>query len=109
MLQQLRSVVFALLVTSAAAFQPVVGHIAARGIRFHGTKSNGFDLSGGVPDYDKSNMATKADLEKLATELNPLIKFWDPLNLAEAEFWGGKPSKKEGLLCDFPYDVMDLL
>jgi len=29
--------------------------------------------------------------------------------LAEAEFWGGKPSKKEGLLCDFPYDVMDLL
>ena len=37
-------------------------------------------------------MATKADLEKLATELNPLIKLWDPLNLAEAEFWGGKPS-----------------
>jgi len=41
-----------------------------------------------VPVYDKSKMATKADLEKLAAELNPLVKFWDPLNLAEAEFWG---------------------
>jgi len=31
---------------------------------------------------------TKADLEVLAKELNPLIGFYDPLNLAEAEFWG---------------------
>ncbi len=27
------------------------------------------------------------DLEKLAKELNPIIGFYDPLNLAEAEFW----------------------
>jgi len=31
---------------------------------------------------------TKADLEVLAKELNPVVKFWDPLNLAEADFWG---------------------
>lgn len=70
----------------------MVRHVTARGSRLQGTNSNGFDLSEGVPQYDKSKMATKADLEKLATELNPLIKLWDPLNLAEAEFWGGKPS-----------------
>ena len=31
---------------------------------------------------------TKADLEALAAELNPIVKFYDPLNLADAEFWG---------------------
>merc|ERR1719464_1524326 len=31
---------------------------------------------------------TKADLEGLAKELNPLVGFFDPLNLAEADFWG---------------------
>jgi len=31
---------------------------------------------------------TKADLEKLAFELNPALGFYDPLNLAEASFWG---------------------
>jgi len=31
---------------------------------------------------------TKADLESLASELNPLVKFYDPLNLAEKDFWG---------------------
>merc|ERR1719231_1680745 len=30
---------------------------------------------------------TKADLEKLAMELNPVVGFYDPLNLAEANFW----------------------
>jgi len=83
----LRSIVLALSLASAAAFQPAVGR-AARAVGLQGTSSNGFDLSGGVPVYDKSKMATKADLEKLAAELNPLVKFWDPLNLAEAEFWG---------------------
>lgn len=31
---------------------------------------------------------TKADLEVLAKKLNPVLGFYDPLNLAEAEFWG---------------------
>jgi hypothetical protein len=31
---------------------------------------------------------TKADLEVMAKKLNPVVGFWDPLNLAEAEFWG---------------------
>mmetsp|Transcript_6149 Transcript_6149/g.7326 ORF Transcript_6149/g.7326 Transcript_6149/m.7326 type:complete len:243 (-) Transcript_6149:513-1241(-) len=38
----------------------------------------------------KANVAvseTKSDLESLATELNPIIGFWDPLGLADASFW----------------------
>jgi len=31
---------------------------------------------------------TKADLETLAADLNPIVKFWDPLNLADAGLYG---------------------
>mmetsp|Transcript_6736 Transcript_6736/g.16443 ORF Transcript_6736/g.16443 Transcript_6736/m.16443 type:complete len:235 (-) Transcript_6736:199-903(-) len=31
---------------------------------------------------------TKADLETLAKELNPLVNFWDPLNLASSGLYG---------------------
>jgi hypothetical protein len=32
-------------------------------------------------------METQADLETLAKELNPVVGFYDPLNLSEGEFW----------------------
>lgn len=31
---------------------------------------------------------SKADLEAIASKANPFVKFYDPLNLAEQEFWG---------------------
>jgi hypothetical protein len=34
---------------------------------------------------------TKADLEALAKELNPVVPFWDPLGLADQTFWGTEP------------------
>jgi len=41
---------------------------------------------------------TKADLEVLAKKLNPVIGFYDPLNLAEAEFWGQSNEATIGFL-----------
>ncbi len=31
---------------------------------------------------------SKADLEVLAKKLNPIVPFFDPLGLADQEFWG---------------------
>merc|ERR1712071_515128 len=41
---------------------------------------------------------SKADLEALAKELNPVLGFYDPLNLAEAEFWGASNEATIGFL-----------
>jgi len=41
---------------------------------------------------------SKADLEALAGELNPVVNFYDPLNLAEAEFWGDSNEATIGFL-----------
>lgn len=82
-----RAVVLALCLGSASAFHRLPG-FAARGAALSGVVSNGFDMSNGPPVYDKSGMATKEDLEALAAELNPVIKYFDPINLAGAEFWG---------------------
>merc|ERR1712087_294481 len=43
-----------------------------------------------------ASMTDKAGLETLAKELNPLIGYWDPLNLASAEFWG---DSEEATIC----------
>ena len=32
--------------------------------------------------------ATKADLEAIAEKANPTVKFYDPLNLSDKNFWG---------------------
>jgi len=41
---------------------------------------------------------SKADLEALAKDLNPIVGFYDPLNLAEAEFWGQSNEATIGFL-----------
>jgi hypothetical protein len=43
-------------------------------------------------------MDALSDLKAQAQELNPLVGFYDPLNLAEAEFWGGSNSATIGWL-----------
>jgi hypothetical protein len=45
-----------------------------------------------------SGYETKADLEALAKKLNPVVGFYDPLNLAEAEFWGQTNEQTIGFL-----------
>jgi hypothetical protein len=57
--------IFAALLASAAAFAPA---------------PNG--------PYTTAMAATKADLEVMAEKLNPIVKFYDPLNLADSNFWG---------------------
>ena len=41
---------------------------------------------------------SKADLEAMAKKLNPIVGFYDPLNLAEAEFWGASNEATIGFL-----------
>jgi hypothetical protein len=45
-----------------------------------------------------SGYETKADLEALAKKLNPVVGFYDPLNLSEAEFWGQTNEQTIGFL-----------
>ena len=68
-----------LLAGSAAAFAP--------------STSNGASLT-------KASMAaeSKADLEALAGKLNPVVKFFDPLDLAGQNFWGTSNEATIGFL-----------
>jgi hypothetical protein len=45
-----------------------------------------------------SGYESKSDLEALAKKLNPVVGFYDPLNLAEAEFWGQTNEQTIGFL-----------
>ena len=61
----MKTAILATLVASAAAFAPSRTSRAATAV------SEG-----------------KADLEALASKANPKVKFYDPLNLADQDFWG---------------------
>lgn len=77
---------------SASAFTTPATRVSTRT-----ALSAGFD--GNVPnEYSKEGMETPKDLEALAGELNPVVKFWDPLNLAEQEFWGDSNEATIGFL-----------
>ena len=41
-----------------------------------------------VPTRAAVSMETKADLEALAKDLNPVVGYWDPLNLLDLNLWG---------------------
>ena len=45
-----------------------------------------------------SGYETQGDLEALAKKLNPVVGFYDPLNLAEGEFWGQTNEQTIGFL-----------
>eukprot|EP00532_Pseudo-nitzschia_australis_P015090 CAMPEP_0168275602 /NCGR_PEP_ID=MMETSP0141_2-20121125/17981_1 /TAXON_ID=44445 /ORGANISM="Pseudo-nitzschia australis, Strain 10249 10 AB" /LENGTH=98 /DNA_ID=CAMNT_0008217391 /DNA_START=596 /DNA_END=893 /DNA_ORIENTATION=- len=52
-----------------------------------------------APVASSDSYETKADLEELAKKLNPVVGFYDPLNLAEAaEFWGQTNEQTIGFL-----------
>ncbi len=72
----MKTAVLTSLIASAAAFAPV---------------SNNNRASVAVQE-------TKADLESLAGELNPIVKFYDPLNLADETFWDDSNEATIGFL-----------
>jgi hypothetical protein len=43
-------------------------------------------------------METLADLKSNAEKLNPVVGYFDPLNLAEGEFWGQSNEATIGFL-----------
>ena len=48
--------------------------------------------------HANAGMETLEDLEDLAIELNPNVGYWDPLKLAEQEFWGQSNEATIGFL-----------
>jgi len=40
---------------------------------------------------------SKADLQKIAASSNPILKFYDPLGLADADFWGSENAGYPGV------------
>ena len=67
----MKSVLALTMVASAAAFAPAGSNPASASI------ATSTQLS-----------ETTADLKTMAPKLNPLVGFWDPLQLCEAGFWG---------------------
>jgi len=65
----------------SAFFLTLMGSTTAFVPSLAGVKSSPLPMS-------SSSVESKSDLEVLAKKLNPVINFYDPLNLAEADFWG---------------------
>jgi len=57
-----------------------------------------FSPAADAPAKTALEMSSKADLEAMATELNPLINFYDPMGLAEGEFWDNTNEATIGFL-----------
>jgi len=51
-----------------------------------------------APKASSALSESKADLEALAKKCNPIVGFYDPLNLAEADFWGAGNDATIGFL-----------
>ena len=60
--------------------------------------ASAFTPSANVARQSTRLSETKADLEAIAKKCNPLLGFYDPLNLAEATFWGTTNEETIGFL-----------
>jgi len=68
-----------------------MGSVTAFVPNYDGVKSSSLSMS-------STPAESKSDLEVLAKRLNPIINFYDPLNLAEADFWGQGQESTIGFL-----------
>ena len=50
--------------------------------------ASAFAPSGSASTTKSALDATKSDLEAIAAKANPKVGFYDPMNLAEKDFWG---------------------
>jgi len=90
----LQSTVSLALLSAASAFAPSAS--TTKNVRLQMSDAD-------IPEYvpapaTPETREKKDDLKKLANELNPIVNFFDPLNLAEAEFWGQSPEASIGFL-----------
>lgn len=67
-------------------------------VSFLAPPSSAFVRTSGSYSSSSQLCETKADLEVLANELNPIVGFYDPLNLAEGEFWDDTQEATIGFL-----------
>ena len=83
--------VLALCLTSASAF---VAPAAQRA----GVSLGAEEEAAPAPAPAPVAAAAAVDLEAMAAELNPVVKFWDPLGLAEKDFWSQGNAATVGFL-----------
>jgi hypothetical protein len=70
----------------------------ASSVLFFAASAAAFTANNQGPRASVAVQETKADLEVLAKELNPVVKFWDPIGLSELEFWGQSEEASIGFL-----------